>query len=80
MEKNSLKVGQKLKKGQTLGMSYFGKNLNFQKTVLLPMNTNCGANFSKIGPYLGELGPKNAQKWAISWMLHRHKNISNFLT
>ena len=44
------------------------------------MNTNCGANFSKIGPYLGELGPKNAQKWAISWMLHRHENISNFLT
>ena len=39
-----------------------------------------GANFSKIRRHLGNLGPENAQKWAISWMLHHHENISNFLT
>ena len=44
------------------------------------MRNNYGANFSKIGPHLGELRPKNPPKWAISWMLHRHENISNFLT
>ena len=33
-----------------------------------------------MGPYVGELGPKDAQKLAISWMLHRHEIIFNFTT
>ena len=39
-----------------------------------------GPNFSKIAPYLGEKGLKNPPKWAILWMLHRHKTIWNFIT
>ena len=63
-----------------MGTSYFGKKIEFSEifwnSVLFPINTNSGPNFNNIGPYLRELGPKIGQKWAISWMLHRQKNIS----
>ena len=37
-------------------------------------------NLSIIGAYLGEKGLKNPPKWVISWMLHCHETVWNFIT
>ena len=49
-------------------------------TVFVLWETISGPNFSKLEPYLGEKGPRNSPKGAISWMLHHHENIWKFIT
>ena len=38
----------------------------FWNSLLLSFSNNCGTNLSKAGPYLEELGSKNAQKCSIA--------------
>ena len=49
-------------------------------TVFVSGYSTCGPNFSRIWQFLGKLWPKKPPKWAISWMLHRHETILNFIT
>ena len=48
---------------------------NSSNIVCVSISTTCGASFSKIGPYLGELGAQKPQKWPISWMLLLPQNF-----
>ena len=48
---------------------------DFSYSIIGLSYSTSGPNFSKIRPYLGEKELKNPQKWAISWMLHRHETI-----
>ena len=78
------KEGQSGTKRKIFGCLLFLRKFEFFQnswnTVCLSSNTTYGASFSKIGPYLGELGPKNPQKWPNSWMLHCHETFLKFIT
>ena len=81
------KLDKNWKKGQTLIKPYFCKHSNFWKkfsnSVLHSFNTNSGANFSKIAPYLGELGPKKTPKmghFMVAPSPQKHLKFYNFTT
>ena len=75
---------QKWTKTQNFGYVPFPlKDISFKDSsysVIGLWYSTSGPNFSKIEHYLGEKGLKNPPKWAISWMLHRHETIWNFIT
>ena len=68
--KNVVKLGPKWTK-----TIIFGYVSRFHLDCLCLMKDYLWSKFSKLEPYLGETGPRNPSKRAISWMLHCHENI-----
>ena len=71
---------------KTVSFEYVPFRLKYQilkdclNTVFVLSESTSGQHFRQTEPYLGQKGPRNPLKKSISWMLHCHKNISNFIT